>query len=328
MTDSPLLAVENLQTKFTRDGAVVVPVDGVSLRIGAGETVGIVGESGSGKSMTALSIMGLIDPPGRIAAGRVLFNGTDLLQLDAREAQSLRGSAMSMIFQDPMTFLNPIMTVGAQVGEVIRLHRGLRRKALLGATVEALRKARVPAPEKVAGLFPHQLSGGMRQRVLIAIAIACAPDLVIADEPTTALDVTIQAQILQILKSVVRENRTALLLITHDLGVVADICDRVYVMYAGRIVEEGLTIDLFARPRHPYTQGLLRAVRSVPRRDEEHATIEGHVPDLRHLPSGCRFHPRCPFVMPICREADPPMETREGDAAPAACWLVASEAAT
>lgn len=323
----PLLEVENLHTHFSTDAGVVPAVDGVSLTVRAGEIVGIVGESGSGKSMTARSIMRLVAaPPGRIVGGRVHFHGKDLIKLDEARMRQVRGSEIAMIFQDPMTFLNPIMTIGAQLRETIRTHRHLRGRSLAMSAVEALREARVPSPDTVAGFYPHQLSGGMRQRVLIAIAIACQPALLIADEPTTALDVTTQAQILQLLKSIVQKRGMAMLFITHDLGVVADICDRVYVMYAGRVVEEASTLELFREPRHPYTRGLLRAVMGVTRRGAEFPTIEGNVPNLAFPPPGCRFHPRCAEIMPICRTLDPSLGLEHG-AARAACWLYESPTA-
>jgi oligopeptide/dipeptide ABC transporter ATP-binding protein len=274
----------------------------------------------------ARSIMRLVpSPPGRIVSGRIDFKGQNLVALDEASLQRIRGAEISMIFQDPMTFLNPIMPVGKQVAEVIRLHRGQRGRALQRSVIEALRSARVPTPERMAGYYPHQLSGGMRQRVLIAISMACSPTLLIADEPTTALDVTIQAQILLILKTIVRERQTALLLITHDLGVIADVCDRVYVMYAGQIVEQGPTIDLFERPRHIYTRGLLRSVAPTTRKADVFPSIEGAVPNLLSPPPGCRFHPRCEHAMSICREQDPASARRSPE--DPACWLYDHEGA-
>jgi peptide/nickel transport system ATP-binding protein len=320
-----LLEVQNLSTHFFTSEGIVRAVDDVSMMVRAGEAVGLVGESGSGKSITARSIMRLVaSPPGRIAGGRIGFGGRDLIDLDEAAMQRIRGAEISMIFQDPATFLNPIMTVGSQVAEVLRAHRGQRRGVLRTSVIKALRDARVPSPEIITHYYPHQLSGGMRQRVLIAIAMACSPALLIADEPTTALDVTIQAQILQILKAIVREQNTALLLITHDLGVVADICDRVYVMYAGQIVEHGETVELFEHPRHPYTRGLLRSVASANRKVDIFPGIEGHMPNLLAPPAGCRFHPRCEYVMPICRERDPVIAMQASDRRPA-CWLYAQQ---
>jgi oligopeptide/dipeptide ABC transporter ATP-binding protein len=322
MSSDALLEVRNLSTHFRTSEGILRAVDAVSLEVRAGETVGIVGESGSGKSVTARSIMRLIaTPSGYIASGSIEFEGRDLLSLNEIEMQRIRGARISMVFQDPMTFLNPIMTVGAQVAEVIRLHRRLRGKHLENNVIDALRQARVPTPETLTHFYPHQLSGGMRQRVLIAIAMACSPALLIADEPTTALDVTIQAQILRILKNIVRRDNTALLLITHDLGVIAGMCDRVYVMYAGQIVEEADVVTLFERPKHPYTQGLLRSVTPKPKSADRFPSIEGHVPNLLSPPSGCRFHPRCPQSMPICREKDPMVMLADPRRIGAACWL-------
>ena len=324
---SRLLEVQNLTTHFYTSEGIVRAVDAVSLSVRAGETVGLVGESGSGKSITARSIMRLVaSPPGRIVGGRIGFKGQNLLALDDAAMQRIRGIEISMIFQDPMTFLNPIMTVGRQVAEVIRAHRGLNRGPLRAEVIKALRKARVPSPERIVEFYPHQLSGGMRQRVLIAIAMACSPSLLIADEPTTALDVTIQAQILQILKAIVREQNTALLLITHDLGVIAHVCDRVYVMYAGQIVEDGDTTELFEHPRHPYTRGLLRSAAPASRKVDTFPGIEGHMPNLLDPPSGCRFHPRCEHAMPICRDRDPATVRQASEGVPA-CWLYDNEEA-
>ena len=320
MSSETLLKVENLCTEFETLDGVVRAVDRVSLSIRPGETVGIVGKSGSGKSITARSIMRLIAPPGRIVGGSIRYRGDDLAKASEARMRGVRGAEISMIFQDPMTYLNPIMTLGAQLCEVIREHRGLRGTPLRQAAIAALRQARVPTPERTIDYYPHQLSGGQRQRVLIAIAIACSPSLLIADEPTTALDVTIQAQILQLLKNLVAETQTALLLITHDLGVIADICDRVYVMYAGQIVEEGETMALFDNPRHPYTQGLLRSALPIADSNGEFPAIAGSVPNLRTPPMGCRFHPRCPHIMPKCRAEDPRMVIQK-PGENAACWL-------
>ena len=308
-TNSDLLRVENLQTYFFTDAGVLRAVDGVSLRIAPGETLGVVGESGCGKTVTALSILRLVpDPPGRIVGGRVTFEGTELLGLDAERMRKMRGSAISMIFQEPMTSLNPVFTVGDQIAEGVRLHQKLSRRAAWERAVEMLRLVQIPDPDRRAREYPHQLSGGMRQRVMIAMALACGPRLLIADEPTTALDVTIQAQILELLLRLKEEMGMAVMLITHDLGVIADTAQRVVVMYAGRVVEEAPVRDLFANPRHPYTQGLLASIptlgKGVGGRKRLQA-IPGLVPSLLDLPPGCRFSDRCPLVVPECRAAEP-----------------------
>src|SRR5207302_10070253 len=306
-----LLQVKNLHTYFqTREG-LVCAVDGVSFYLDRGELLGLVGESGCGKSMTALSIMRLIAPPGKIVAGEILFDGRNLLQVSNSEMRDVRGNDIAMIFQDPMTSLNPVFTVGEQIAEALRLHRGLSRKAARAAAVEAMREVSIPDPARRADDYPHQLSGGMRQRVMIAMALACDPKLLIADEPTTALDVTIQAQILELIDELRRTRNLAVLLITHDLGVVAEVADRVAVMYTGRIVEESPVGELFARPKHPYTEGLLRSVPKLTEaevaKSERLQTIEGMVPKPTALPPGCHFEPRCPYRMPRCREGEIPL---------------------
>ncbi len=306
-----LLEVKDLHTFFqTREG-LVRAVDGVSFQLDDGELLGLVGESGCGKSITALSIMRLIAPPGKIAAGEVLFEGRDLLHLSNTEMRHVRGNDVAMIFQDPMTSLNPVFTVGEQIAEALRLHRKLSRQDARQAAVQAMREVSIPDPELRANDYPHQLSGGMRQRVMIAMALACDPKVLIADEPTTALDVTIQAQILELLNNLRRTRNLAVLLITHDLGVVAEVADRVAVMYTGRIVEESPVDELFARPKHPYTEGLLRSVPKLTARDvvkaERLQTIEGMVPRPTALPPGCHFEPRCPYRMPRCREEEIPL---------------------
>ncbi len=303
----PLLKVENLKVQFKTDEGIVRAVEGVSFDLQPGEAMGIVGESGSGKSVTNLAIMGLVpQPPGRVVDGRVLYNGDDLLQMPTTRLASIRGRRIAMIFQDPMTSLNPFLTVARQLTEVTMLHLGHRRDQALRHAVDMLHRVGIPSPEKRIHEYPHQFSGGMRQRVMIAMALSCKPDILIADEPTTALDVTIQAQILDLMKQLQREEGTAIILITHDLGVVASLCQRVKVMYAGRFVEEASVDDLFARPRHPYTLGLLQ---SVSRLDEEPGArlqpIQGQPPDMVHPPSGCAFHPRCPFKAPPCDKEIP-----------------------
>ena len=306
-----LLDVKNLHTYFqTREG-LVCAVEGVSFYLDRGELLGLVGESGCGKSMTALSIMRLVAAPGRIVAGEILFDGKNLLQLSNREMRAVRGNDIAMIFQDPMTSLNPVFTVGEQIAEALRLHRALSRKAARAAAIEAMREVSIPDPALRADDYPHQLSGGMRQRVMIAMALACDPKLLIADEPTTALDVTIQAQILDLLNQLRKTRELAVLLITHDLGVVAEVAERVAVMYTGKIVEESPVDELFARPKHPYTEGLLRSVPKLTAKDvakaERLQTIEGTVPKPTALPPGCHFEPRCQYRMPRCKEGEIPL---------------------
>ncbi|MBX7168152.1 MAG: ABC transporter ATP-binding protein [Pirellulales bacterium] len=297
----PLLEVENLQVEFQTDDGQVRAVDGVSFAIEPGETLGIVGESGSGKSVTNLALLGLIpQPPGRVQ-GAARFQGRDLLSLAPRELAAVRGRRIAMVFQDPMTSLNPFLSVADQLTEITERHLGHSRRQALAHAIEMLERVGIPAASTRVHDYPHQFSGGMRQRVMIAMALACGPDLLIADEPTTALDVTIQAQILELMKALQQERGTAIILITHDLGVIANVCQRVNVMYAGRFVEEASVDELFTRPRHPYTLGLLN---SVPRLDQlgrdDLQPIVGQPPDLAHLPAGCAFRPRCPFAIETC----------------------------
>jgi peptide/nickel transport system ATP-binding protein len=315
-----LLEVRGLRTHFASERGEVRAVDGVDFTLGRGRTLGIVGESGCGKSVTALSIMGLVpQPPGRIAGGEVLFEGEDLLKAPARRLRDLRGDQLSMIFQEPMTSLNPAFRVGEQVAEALLRHKDVDQKAAQTAAVEMLRRVRIPSPERRALDYPHQLSGGMRQRVMIAMALACNPKLLIADEPTTALDVTIQAQILELMRLLREELGTAIILITHDLGVVAELADEVIVMYAGRIVERCAVERLFAEPQHPYSIGLLGSIPRLHLEQERLAAIEGLVPDAAAFPPGCRFHPRCPFAVDQCRSEIPPLrEIRPNHFA--ACW--------
>jgi len=287
---------------------VVPAVDGVSFDVRARETLAIVGESGCGKSQTCLSIMRLIAPPGVIASGTVVFRGEDLLAKSSSEMRAIRGNKISMIFQEPMTALNPVFTIGDQLSEAIRLHRNVSRAEAMKESIEALRLVGIASPAQRLRDYPHQLSGGMRQRVMIAMALFTHPDLLIADEPTTALDVTIQAQILELMKRLKQALGMSIMLITHDLGVVAEMAERVVVMYGGRVIETADVVPLFANPGHPYTEGLLK---SIPRMDMETDTlsvIEGNVPNPRHLPSGCRFHPRCPYAADICRVTAPELE--------------------
>src|SRR5215203_3804900 len=316
---SHLLEVKDLRTHFPSRSGLVKAVDGVSFHIDEGELLGLVGESGSGKSITALSVMQLIAPPGKIASGSITFKGENLLEASEERLREIRGDDIAMIFQDPMTSLNPVYTVGEQIAEALRLHRNLNRKQAHEAAVEAMREVSIPDPGRRADDYPHQLSGGMRQRVMIAMALACDPRLLIADEPTTALDVTIQAQILELIDELRRTRNLAVLLITHDLGVVAEVADRVAVMYTGRIVEESPVAELFARPKHPYTEGLLRSVPKLTaagvKRAGRLSTIEGTVPKPTNLPEGCHFAPRCPHRMPRCTEGDLPLYQLEGGVA-------------
>ena len=315
-----LLEVENLEVVFGTDAGPLKAVDGLSFSIDRGETLCLVGESGCGKSVTALSILRLIpDPPGRIARGRIRFDGQEMTELPEPALRSIRGRRIAMIFQEPMTSLNPVYTVENQIAEVLRLHLRMTRAQARERVVDLLAQVGIPAPRRRMSDYPHQLSGGMRQRVMIAMALACGPELLIADEPTTALDVTIQAQILELIQKLQQDQGLALLLITHDMGVVAEMQGRVAVMYAGRAVEQGTALELFDRPLHPYTQGLLAA---IPRPDPATgsskrpggrlANIQGQVPSLLNLPPGCRFAGRCPEAEPRCREADPPLELKQG----------------
>ena len=307
-----LLEVRDLVTEFRTDGGWVRAVDGVSFEVAPRTTLGVVGESGCGKSVTALSIMRLIAPPGRIASGSIRYAGRDLLALRPAEMRQIRGNRIAMIFQEPMTSLNPVFTAGDQVAEAVRLHQRRSRRDARAAAIEMFHKVGIPSPEDRVDAYPHQLSGGMRQRVMIAMALACKPDLLIADEPTTALDVTIQAQILDLLRGLQRELGMSILLITHDLGVVAETCDEVIVMYAGRIVERAATAQLFAAPRHHYTAGLLRSVPSYGEGSEigertRLVEIPGMVPAMSELPAGCTFADRCPAVAARCRAEEPPL---------------------
>jgi len=308
---SSLLEVKDLHTHFATRTGVVKSVDGVSFHLEKGELLGLVGESGCGKSITALSIMGLIGKSGKIVGGSIKFQGEELLTASTERMRNIRGNDIAMIFQDPMTSLNPVFTVGEQIAEALRLHQGHNKKHAWAAAIEAMKEVSIPSPERRVSDYPHQLSGGMRQRVMIAMALACDPKLLIADEPTTALDVTIQAQILELLDDLRKTRQLAVLLITHDLGVVAEVADRVCVMYTGRIVEQSGVDEIFEKPKHPYTQGLLA---SVPKlvgenigKEERLRTIEGVVPDPTALPPGCHFAPRCEFRMEICTHGEIPL---------------------
>jgi oligopeptide/dipeptide ABC transporter ATP-binding protein len=302
----PLLEIEDLAVEFTVDDGVVRAVDGVGFGVDTGEIVGVVGESGSGKSVTAMSVLRLIKPPGRIVRGRIAFRGTDVLGMSERELRRLRGGDIAMIFQDPMTTLNPVLTIGAQLAEALRLHRrGMSRKAAYARAGELLEMVGVPGAASRLRHHPHEFSGGMRQRAVIAMAIANDPALLIADEPTTALDVTVQAQVLGLLRTARRETGAATVLITHDLGVVAELADRVVVMYAGRVVEHGDVHTIFARPSHPYTRGLLDSMPRLDRDDGELTPIPGTPAGPADLPGGCPFHPRCPLAADRCRTERP-----------------------
>jgi peptide/nickel transport system ATP-binding protein len=316
----PLLELRDLRTYFAVDDGEFRAVDGVSFTLRGGRTLGIVGESGCGKSVTALSIMGLVpQPPGRVAGGAVLLEGVDLLRLPAAELRALRGNQLSMIFQEPMTSLNPAFTIGDQIIEAIMRHRAVSRREARAHAIEMLRRVRIPAPEQRIDDYPHKLSGGMRQRAMIAMALACDPKLLIADEPTTALDVTVQAQILDLMRALRDETGAAIMLITHDLGVIAELAQDVIVMYAGKIVERADVATLFADPQHPYTVGLLGSIPKLHADQQQLATIEGVVPNPLDMPRGCRFNPRCPFAIDKCRASEPPLaEVKSGHLA--ACW--------
>jgi peptide/nickel transport system ATP-binding protein len=321
---SPLLEVSDLRTYFHTDGGTAKAVDGVSFHVSAGEVLGIVGESGCGKSVTSLSVMQLIPrPPGELLEGSsIRFRGEELVGAGERRMRDIRGNDIAMIFQEPMTSLNPVFTVGDQISEALRLHMGMKKKEARERSVEMLRLVGIPNAGERADDYPHQLSGGQRQRVMIAMALACEPDLLIADEPTTALDVTIQAQILDLLAELRSRLGMAMILITHDLGVVAEVCDRVVVMYAGQVVEHGLVQDIFADPRHPYTEGLLKAVPRLGVRQDKLAVIPGTVPSPNAWPIGCRFHARCPYGWDRCVKEQPPLlQAGAASDRTARCWL-------
>lgn len=327
-TNDVLLDVRDLDvTLFTEDGALPA-IDGLSFVMRRGETLAVVGESGCGKSMTALSIMGLLpSPPAKVTGGSILYEGTDLTKLSQDEMRAYRGNAISMIFQEPMTSLNPVMTAGRQIREGILVHDRISKKEADARALEMIKLVGIPAPEKVFSSYPHELSGGMRQRIMIAMALACSPDLLICDEPTTALDVTIQAQILQLIDRMREELGTAVMLITHDMGVVSEMADYVLVMYAGHSVEYAPAAELFQRPEHPYTKGLIASIPSLDSRSKELYAIPGNVPMLAEMPSGCPFNPRCPHARDICRERVPRLwdTLPEGGLHQAACWMFTNE---
>ncbi|RNB79149.1 ABC transporter ATP-binding protein [Brevibacillus nitrificans] len=317
-----LLEIKRLKTYFYTEEGVIPAVDGVDINIREGETVGVVGESGSGKSVTSLTAMRLT--PGKVVDGSIIFNGKDLLALSELEMQEVRGNEIAMIFQEPMTSLNPVFTVGDQIGEAVRIHLKYSKAQARVKSIEMLKQVGIPRPEQIVDEYPHRLSGGMRQRVMIAMAMACNPKLLIADEPTTALDVTIQAQILDLMKQLKSTQGTAILLITHDLGVVAEMCDRVVVMYGGKVVEESDVVTLFTDPKHPYTQGLLKSMPTLGTEEKRLYSIKGSVPTPGSLREGCHFAPRCEFASDVCRRKSPQLlEIERGHFT--RCWLHASE---
>ena len=322
-SQTPLLAVRDLRTRFHTLEGIVNAVDGVDFDIHRGETVGLVGESGCGKTVTALSILQLLRCPPAEIQGRILFRGQNLLELDAEEIRKIRGQAISMIFQEPMTSLNPVLTIGDQISEGARVHKGLTRQKAWRWAVEMLRRVQIPEPEARVREYPHKLSGGMRQRAMIAMALSCNPQLILADEPTTALDVTIQAQIMDLMLRLKKEVETAVVLITHDLGIIAEMASRVVVMYAGKVMEEAPVKELFKDPRHPYTRGLLGSIPVIGRKAQTGRRLQeipGVVPSLLRMPQGCRFHPRCPETIDICREQEPSMVSL-GEYRRVNCWL-------
>lgn len=315
-----LLEVRDLKTYFYTEDGVVLAVDGVSFSVDKGETIGIVGESGCGKSVTSLSVMRLIpNPPGKIVGGEIIFEGENILEKSEAEMRHIRGNEISMIFQEPMTSLNPVFTVGDQIMEAIMLHQKVGKREARKKTIEMLKLVGIPSAEKRVDEYPHQMSGGMRQRVMIAMALSCNPKLLIADEPTTALDVTIQAQILDLMLKLKEELGTAIMLITHDLGVIAETVNKVVVMYAGKIVESADVVSIFKKPEHPYTLGLLGSIPKVNEDRERLQVIEGVVPNPFNMPTGCRFHPRCSFVRDICKEEEPELVDVE-DGHQVRCW--------
>ena len=320
-----LLRVQDLSVEFTGGEQTVRVIDDLSFSLGKGETLGIVGESGSGKSVTSLAIMGLLPANTAKVAGHIFLQEEDLLALPARKMQDFRGSKLSMIFQEPMTSLNPIQTCGRQIMEVMFLHQKLNRSQAKEKAIDLLRLCGIPDPEQRFREYPHQMSGGMRQRVMIAMALACQPSLLIADEPTTALDVTIQAQILELIKAIKQKQSMSIIMITHDLGIVADFCDRVLIFYTGQVVESAPVSQLFSQPLHPYTQGLIRALPKISEQADRLEAIEGMVPDADEMPQGCHFHPRCPYAVARCRQEAPPLTVLD-DGRCVRCFKVMEEA--
>jgi peptide/nickel transport system ATP-binding protein len=325
MRMSAVLEVKQLKTAFNKNRRETVVLNGVDFHINRGETLGIVGESGCGKSVTALSVMGLLPNIASITGGSIRLNGTDILQLSKDKRRKLRGKEMAMIFQEPMTSLNPVYTIGQQIIEMVRSHRNVSKKEARKHAIHMLQLVGIPRAEEIVDEYPHQLSGGMRQRVMIALAMSCEPDLLIADEPTTALDVTIQAQILELMKDLQQKKDTSIMLITHDLGVVAEMCDRVIVMYAGEVVEESEVNELFEQPKHPYSRGLIRSIPKMEEEKEYLYSIPGTVPTAEHMPKGCRFAERCPEAFERCFQQAPPLITLN-DKSKSRCWLHDAEA--
>lgn len=321
-----LVEFRNLETHFYTSAGIVKAVDDVSFTIREGETLCVVGESGCGKSVTAMSLMGLVEtPPGKIVGGEILFEGKDLLKMKKREISLIRGNEISIIFQEPMSSLNPVLTVGEQIAEPLMLHLLLTRREAKNRAIELINLVGIPRAEKIYDSYPHELSGGMRQRIMIAIALSCDPKLLIADEPTTALDVTIQAQILDLMRDLKTKLNTSIMLITHDLGVVAEMADYVVVMYAGKVIEEAPVLELFKDPQHPYTKGLLKAKPVINQRRERLYSIPGQVPNPIELEANCHFHDRCEFAMDICRRQQPPFRAHGNDKHKTACWLYEKE---
>ncbi|MFJ6747071.1 MULTISPECIES: ABC transporter ATP-binding protein [unclassified Streptomyces] len=318
----PLLDIRDLHVEFhTRDG-IVKAVNGVNYNVSAGETLAVLGESGSGKSVTAQAVMGILDmPPAKIPQGEIRFRGRDMLTMSSEERRGLRGAKIAMIFQDALSSLNPVLSVGYQLGEMFRVHQGMSKKAAKAKSIELMDRVKIPAARSRVGDYPHQFSGGMRQRIMIAMALALEPDLIIADEPTTALDVTVQAQVMDLLADLQREYNMGLILITHDLGVVADVADKIAVMYAGRIVETAPVHDLYKNPAHPYTRGLLESIPRLDQKGQELYAIKGLPPNLLHVPQGCAFNPRCPLAQDVCRTDTPPLHrVAEGRASACHFW--------
>jgi peptide/nickel transport system ATP-binding protein len=316
-----LLEIRGLRTEFRTDEGTIPAVDGVDLYIRPGEILGVVGESGCGKSVTSLSVMRLIpSPPGKVV-GEILFEGSNLLTHSEKKIRQIRGNDIAMIFQEPMTSLNPVYTIGEQIGEALRLHMKVSKKEAKRRAIEILQKVNIPRAGEIVDEYPHQLSGGMRQRVMIAMAMSCNPKLLIADEPTTALDVTIQAQILDLMRQLNQDLQTAILFITHDLGVVAEMCHRVVVMYAGKVVEEGEVKTIFRNPKHPYTQGLIKSIPKLREKQQRLYSIPGNVPNPAQMPTGCRFAPRCEYVMDRCRTEQPDLISHEEEHHRSSCWL-------
>ena len=324
MNHQPVLEIKDLKTHFFTYAGVVKAVDGINLHLSQNEVLGIVGETGCGKSVTARSILKLVPQPGKIVSGEIILNGKNILSMSDSETNEIRGGQVAMIFQNPLSSLNPLFTIGEQVSHIIRIHQNLKQVAARERAVEMFNQVRLPNPNRLLNKYPHELSGGQLQRIMIAMALSCLPQLLIADEPTTALDVTIQAQILTLMLQLKEETKTSIMLITHDLGVVAEVCDRVVIMYAGRIMEDAPVEDIFQEPLHPYTKGLMASIPGRNEEDQELAAITGSVPNLITPPSGCRFHPRCPHAEEICQQKTPALKTHK-DGHNIACFLYDKE---